>query len=158
GAVALAPLERSPRHGRGDRSANERGSPGEQLHQSIRWHHGFPPCRLHDDCIHRTALGTVAGAALMPPLRILHVIPSVSTRDGGPSQAIGVMERALSEAGVEVTTLTTDHDLASHCVAGASVAVNGAKRIYAHKWLHPYKVAPNLVPHLMRAVKTHDVM
>ena len=95
---------------------------------------------------------------MTPPLRVLHVIPSVSMRDGGPSRAIGIMERALSAAGVEVTTLTTDHDVELYGGAGPPVAVNGAHRIYARKWLHPYKVAPGLVPHLMRAVQTHDVV
>jgi glycosyltransferase involved in cell wall biosynthesis len=94
----------------------------------------------------------------MPPLRALHVIPSVSPLDGGPTRAIGIMERALSEAGVRVTTLTTDHDLASRGADGTPAVANGAHRIYAHKWLDPYKVAPGLVPHLMRAVQTHDVV
>jgi glycosyltransferase involved in cell wall biosynthesis len=94
----------------------------------------------------------------MPRLRVLHVIPSVSMRDGGPSRAIGIMERALSAAGVEVTTLTTDHDAELCGGSGPPVAVNGAHRIYARKWLHSYKVAPGLVPHLMRAVRTHDVV
>jgi len=94
----------------------------------------------------------------MPRLRILHVIPSVSVRDGGPSRAIGIMESALSAAGVEVTTLTTDHDV-EHCGGtGPPVELNNAHRIYARKWLHPYKVAPGLVPHLMRAVQSHDVV
>jgi glycosyltransferase involved in cell wall biosynthesis len=94
----------------------------------------------------------------MPPLRVLHVIPSVSTRDGGPSRAISVMERALSAAGVQVTTLTTDHGIGPRGGAGAPAAVNGAHRIYAHKWLHPYKVAPGLVPHLIKTVQAHDVV
>ena len=94
----------------------------------------------------------------MPRLRVLHVIPSVSMRDGGPSRAIGIMERALSAAGVEVTTLTTDHDVELCGETGPPAAANGAHRIYARKWLHPYKVAPGLVPHLMRAVQTHDVV
>lgn len=92
----------------------------------------------------------------MPPLRVLHVIPSVSVRDGGPTRAIGVMERALSLAGVHVTTLTTDHDLPVR--GGAPADANGARRIYAHKWLDTYKVAPGLMPHLMRTVRTHDVV
>jgi glycosyltransferase involved in cell wall biosynthesis len=79
-------------------------------------------------------------------------------RDGGPSRAIGIMERALSAAGVEVTTLTTDHDIKPDGGAGPPAAVNGAHRIYARKRLHIYKVAPGLVPHLMRAVQTHDVV
>lgn len=94
----------------------------------------------------------------MPRLRILHVIPSVSMRDGGPSRAIGIMERALSAAGIEVTTLTTDHDVGRAGGAGPPVAVNGAHRIYARKWLHPYKVAPGLIPRLMRAVPMHDLV
>jgi glycosyltransferase involved in cell wall biosynthesis len=94
----------------------------------------------------------------MSRLRILHVIPSVSMRDGGPSRAIGIMERALSAAGIEVTTLTTDHDVGLHGEAGAPVAVNGAHRIYARKWLNAYKVAPGLIPHLMRTVPMHDVV
>jgi glycosyltransferase involved in cell wall biosynthesis len=68
------------------------------------------------------------------------------------------MERALSAAGVEVTTLTTDHGLALRGVAGTPAEANGARRIYAHKWLDPYKVAPGLLPHLMRAVQMHDVV
>src|SRR5262249_41206155 len=120
--------------------------------------HRFSRCCRADGCLHRTSLGTVAGAALMPPLRVLHVIPSVSTRDGGPSRAISVMERALSAAGVQVTTLTTDHDIGPRGGAGAPAPVNGAHPIYAHKWLHPYKVAPGLIPHLMRAAQTHDVV
>ena len=82
----------------------------------------------------------------------------MSVRDGGPSRAIGIMERALSAAGIEVTTLTTDHDVSLYGGAGPPVAANGAHRIYARKWLHPYKVAPGLIPHLMRTVQTHDVV
>jgi glycosyltransferase involved in cell wall biosynthesis len=94
----------------------------------------------------------------MQRVRVLHVIPSVSMRDGGPSRAIGIMERALSAAGVEVTTLTTDHDAELFGDGGPPVAVNGAQRIYARKWLNPYKVAPGLVPHLTRTVHTYDVV
>jgi glycosyltransferase involved in cell wall biosynthesis len=68
------------------------------------------------------------------------------------------MERALSAAGVQVTTLTTDHGIGPRGGAGAPFAVNGARRIYAHKWLHPYKLAPGLVPHLIRTVRGHDVV
>jgi len=94
----------------------------------------------------------------MPPLRVLHVIPSVSPRDGGPTRAIGIIERALREAGVEVTTLTTDHELDLQGTSCAPAATNGVRRIYAHKSLDPYKVAPGLVPRLIEAVQTHDVV
>jgi glycosyltransferase involved in cell wall biosynthesis len=82
----------------------------------------------------------------------------VSPRDGGPTRAIGIIERALSDSGVEVTTLTTDHDLELERRPGDPAAENGARRIYAHKWLDTYKVAPGLVPSLMKAVQGHDVV
>jgi glycosyltransferase involved in cell wall biosynthesis len=68
------------------------------------------------------------------------------------------MERALSAEGVQVTTLTTDHGIGRRGGDGAPTAVNGAHRIYAHKWLHPYKVAPGMVPHLIKTVHVHDVV
>jgi glycosyltransferase involved in cell wall biosynthesis len=44
-------------------------------------------------------------------MKVLHVIPSVSERSGGPGQAIFPMCRALQEKGVDVTLATTDADL-----------------------------------------------
>jgi glycosyltransferase involved in cell wall biosynthesis len=43
-------------------------------------------------------------------LKILHVIPAVAARYGGPSQAIFQMCRALGTSGVEVLVATTDSD------------------------------------------------
>src|SRR5262249_37786767 len=43
-------------------------------------------------------------------LRVLHVIPSVAPRDGGPSAAIAPMCRALAECGVEPFIVATDAD------------------------------------------------
>jgi glycosyltransferase involved in cell wall biosynthesis len=44
-------------------------------------------------------------------VKVLHVIPSVSERSGGPGQAIFPMCRALQLQGVDVTLVTTDADL-----------------------------------------------
>lgn len=44
-------------------------------------------------------------------MKVLHVIPGISARDGGPSQAIVPMCRALRDAGVELLLATTDADL-----------------------------------------------
>lgn len=44
------------------------------------------------------------------PLRVLHVIPAVAPRYGGPSAAVVGMCRALQEAGVETLIATTDAD------------------------------------------------
>ncbi|HEX7084779.1 MAG TPA: glycosyltransferase [Vicinamibacterales bacterium] len=43
-------------------------------------------------------------------MRILHVIPSVAARYGGPSTAVGQMCRALAAAGHDVTLVATDAD------------------------------------------------
>ncbi len=44
-------------------------------------------------------------------MKVLHVIPSVSDRSGGPAQAIIPMCRALQEQGTEVVIATTDHGI-----------------------------------------------
>jgi len=43
-------------------------------------------------------------------MRVLHVIPAIADRYGGPSQAVFAMCRALREAGVEAEIATTDAD------------------------------------------------
>src|SRR5215216_4614267 len=44
-------------------------------------------------------------------MRVLHVIPSVSERSGGPATAIIPMCRALLRQGIEVLLITTDAGL-----------------------------------------------
>jgi glycosyltransferase involved in cell wall biosynthesis len=46
-------------------------------------------------------------------MKVLHVIPSVSERSGGPGQAIIPMCRSLQEQGTEVMIATTDHGIVS---------------------------------------------
>src|SRR6266404_266267 len=48
-------------------------------------------------------------------MKVLHVIPSVSERSGGPGQAIIPMCRSLQEQGTVVMIVTTDHEMASSC-------------------------------------------
>ena len=43
-------------------------------------------------------------------MRVLHVIPSVAPRDGGPSHAVLAMSRALRDIGVDTLIATTDAD------------------------------------------------
>lgn len=46
----------------------------------------------------------------MKTMRVLHVIPSISPKRGGPSTALPMLVRASIAAGVEVTVATTDDD------------------------------------------------
>nr|WP_280140554.1 glycosyltransferase [Hyphomicrobium facile] len=96
----------------------------------------------------------------MTQLRVLHVIPSVSPRDGGPSYAIVMMERALSALGVAVTTLSTDHGLTrpGPPLTDNSAPFRNARRIYARKWTNAYKFAPGLVPIIFRSVSDYHVV
>lgn len=43
-------------------------------------------------------------------MRVLHVIPSVALRDGGPAVAVRAMAAAIARTGVDVTVATTDAD------------------------------------------------
>ena len=93
-------------------------------------------------------------------MRILHVVPSVSSRDGGPARAVALMERALTTVGVAVTTLTTD-DATADSPFGADARpfrIDGARRIAVHRWTDTYKVAPGLVTYLLRNVRAFDVV
>lgn len=47
-------------------------------------------------------------------MRVLHVIPSVDDRSGGPATAIVPMCRALQQHGVEVTLISTDAGIRVH--------------------------------------------
>ena len=93
----------------------------------------------------------------MAPLRVLHVIPSVSLSDGGPSRAMVLIERALAGAGVEVVTLTSDYDLGGE-VSRAPPDTRGITRVYAHLWTRFYKIAPRMAAYSLREVNRFDVV
>lgn len=50
------------------------------------------------------------GEVTANPLRVLHVIPSLSMVHGGPSHAMRSMDTALRETGIHVDVVTTDDD------------------------------------------------
>lgn len=94
-------------------------------------------------------------------LRILHVIPSLSLRHGGPSSALPLMERALRAAGSEVTVATTDDDGPGARIGvslGCPLAVNGACRYYFRKQTEFYKYSFPLARWLDTHVAEFDVI
>src|SRR5262245_40478779 len=84
------------------------------------------------------------------PLRVLHVIPSVSPSQGGPSKAMETIEKALIASSICVTTVTTDDEGLGrrNAIDTRPDSVNGATRIYARKWFDFYKIAPGILPWL----------
>jgi glycosyltransferase involved in cell wall biosynthesis len=93
-------------------------------------------------------------------MRVLHVIPSVSSVHGGPSEALRLMEQSLCAAGIEMTVLTTDDNgPASRFESGSYPAASaGAERIYCRKWLDFYLVAPAMLSWLRKHVRDFDVV
>lgn len=95
-----------------------------------------------------------------PHMKVLHVIPSLSSVHGGPSRAMVTIERALAAAGIDVTTVTTDDDGPGRRLGSQNLPAeaNGAERVYVRKWIEFYKVAPGLVPWLWRNVRQFDAI
>ena len=92
-------------------------------------------------------------------MRVLQVIPSVSSVHGGPSQVLALLEQGLCAQGMSVTTATTDDDgSASRLGPDAPLEANGAKRVYFRKWFDFYKIAPAMLPWLWRNVRAFDVV
>ena len=70
------------------------------------------------------------------------------------------MEAAVTEAGAQVTTATTDDDGPGRRLAidARPDQANRATRFYARKWLDFYNIAPGIVPWLWRNVRRFDVV
>ena len=105
-----------------------------------------------------SAAAALPGRSPASPLRVLHVIPSVSSAHGGPSKAILTMESALSALGVSVTTVTTDDDGPGRRFAGPPLAASGVTRIYHPKRTEFYKIAPELALWLWRNIGRFDLV
>ncbi len=94
-------------------------------------------------------------------MKVLHVIPSLSLKEGGPSFALRWMEKALQDRGVEVTVATTDHDgvrtrLAVSC--GTPVRTGSATRYYFRRQTEFYKYSRSLSKWLAENASRFDVI
>ncbi len=94
-------------------------------------------------------------------MRVLHVIPSLSLTQGGPSFALPVMERALTAAGIDVETVTTDDDGPGRHISkrmAEPIEENGVTRRYFPKQTEFYKVSLPLYRWMRREVRRFDVV
>lgn len=94
-------------------------------------------------------------------MKVLHVIPSVSKKHGGPTQAIKALTRATQVAGVEVTVLTSDDDGVN---ARLDVPLNqpvlrdGVTHFFFRRDLVSYKVSIGLARWLDRRASDFDLI
>ena len=94
-------------------------------------------------------------------MRILHVIPSLSSVHGGPSAAMVSIEMALRCRGLVVETATTDDDIVGRIAPSLykqRIVEGDAVRVYFHRSLNFYKVAWSFVPWIVREVRRYDAV
>ena len=94
-------------------------------------------------------------------MKVLHVIPSLSPTQGGPSFALPLMERALRGEGIDVAVATTDDDgpgARIDVTLGQPLSVNGATRYYFRKQTEFYKCSLPLARWLDDHVAGFDVV
>src|SRR5215475_14231988 len=116
----------------------------------------------------RRMAGTKSGAMLditlsarnAPSLKVLHVIPAIALRYGGPSQAIFTMCRALQGQGIEVLIATTNADGSGELpvTLGEKVVYQDSPAIFfARQWSEALKYSRPLALWLERNVKNFDL-
>lgn len=94
-------------------------------------------------------------------MRVLHVIPSLATSQGGPTVAMGVIERALVAMGIEIETATTDDDgkgRRNGNGTGLPIPENGCLRRYFPKNIDFYAVSFPLQRWLAQSVRNYDLI
>src|SRR5688572_15104297 len=93
-------------------------------------------------------------------MRVLHVIPSIGPLRGGPSVAMGVIARALRDAGVSVDVATTndnDRELLQVPI-GTPVDENGVRYWYFERSSYPYTTSSGLARWLRTRVRDYDIV
>jgi glycosyltransferase involved in cell wall biosynthesis len=94
-------------------------------------------------------------------LRVLHVIPSIAPRYGGPSQAIYTMCRALQIRGTEILIATTNADGNEELPVPLEVKIiyQGVQTIFfARQWSEALKYSRPLALWLERNVRNFDLV
>ncbi len=97
----------------------------------------------------------------MRTVRVLHVIPAVAARYGGPSQAVLGLCRALARRGLEVVVASTDADGANRMAGPLGVirAHDGVPTVFFRRQCsESFKFSHELGAWLMRAVPGYDLV
>ena len=89
-------------------------------------------------------------------MRVLHVIPSVSERSGGPATAIIPMCRALMREGIEVLLVTTNAGLSG--ANGDGIEYKGVPaRLFHSQWGESFKYSRPLASWLNANIRNFGV-
>jgi glycosyltransferase involved in cell wall biosynthesis len=94
-------------------------------------------------------------------MKVLHVIPSLSLTEGGPTRAITAMEQALAGQGVIVETATTDDDGPGRRNGKAlaqALPENGVVRRYFAKRTDFYKWSPAFARWIRKEIRHYDLL
>jgi glycosyltransferase involved in cell wall biosynthesis len=94
------------------------------------------------------------------PLRILHVIPSISARRGGPSFAVIDMAKGLAELGAQVHIATTDDDGPGRLSVPLKTPIvdNGVTLTYFPRQTKFYGISLPLTKWLYNSASRFDVL
>src|SRR6476619_6849338 len=92
-------------------------------------------------------------------MRVLHVIPSLSAKDGGPSVALPLIARGLERGGIAVDVATTigteEGELANKT---GPVIRDGVNYFYFRRQSEFYKVSLPLSGWLSKHIRDYDVV
>jgi len=93
-------------------------------------------------------------------MRVLHIIPSVGSVKGGPSYAVLNTCRALAQAGVSVTLVTSDDNGPTRLDVplGTPIEQDGYIVIYFRRIAREYTFCWAITPWLMRHIHEFDVV
>lgn len=104
---------------------------------------------------------TTSDIATASPLRVLHVIPAVARRYGGPSAAVTAMCVALLEQGIDVQIATTDADGPERLPVETGTLTtwnNVPTRFFRHDFSESFKYSRALSAWVRTAVSGFDVV
>src|SRR5436190_22057618 len=91
-------------------------------------------------------------------MRVLHVIPSVSERSGGPAAAIVPLCLELQKQGIEVLLASTNHGLTQKSVDGCVDYRGVSARFFPVQLGESFKYSRPLATWLRTSVRGFDVV